>query len=183
MTQHTVYLLSHKAQLLRRLDQEMESNLFRTEQERPRGLSDHVGDPEALVAKLRATSRRLTVEFLAKASCGNLQHVLSGKGPQASLILRNCLEAAIPRLLKCGGASRLLLSVSQDLEPERLNEELGNMSDYDPTVVSLTHPDMVLCCEAEGLSLEKVAGELVHNRPDYVELASRLHTRIDVNWS
>jgi hypothetical protein len=39
-----------------------------------------------------------------------------------------------------------------------------------------------LCYEAEQLSLRHVAAAVLDNRSQYVELASRLHTRVDVTW-
>jgi len=42
--------------------------------------------------------------------------------------------------------------------------------------------DLFLCCELEGLDLNALAARLASSHPDVTEMASRLHTRIDVEW-
>jgi hypothetical protein len=42
---------------------------------------------------------------------------------------------------------------------------------------------MIACYEAEQVRLENLAAFLTHNDPHYVEVAHRLHTRVDVEWT
>ena len=52
-----------------------------------------------------------------------------------------------------------------------------------PSVVSDADSDLVVCHEGEQLPLIKVAESLIDGRDDYARIASRLHTRIDVQWT
>jgi hypothetical protein len=51
------------------------------------------------------------------------------------------------------------------------------------TIVADTEGDVLLCCEMAMLPLRRVATALLDGRFHNVEVASRLHTRINVNWS
>ena len=51
-----------------------------------------------------------------------------------------------------------------------------------PTVVADENSDMLLCCELERLPLDRVAAAVLDGRFHNLEVASRLHTRIDVQW-
>jgi hypothetical protein len=50
-------------------------------------------------------------------------------------------------------------------------------------VVTGTDNGVLLCYEAEQLSLRRVAAAVLDQRFQNVEVADRLHTRIDVSWT
>ena len=97
--------------------------------------------------------------------------------------LCHCFKAANPRLAACGGGKRLLLAVPRGASYEGLQKVLEQGLDESVSVAFNNVGDVVLCCELGQISPEQIGARLVDERPDYAELAARLHTRNDVNWS
>ncbi len=96
--------------------------------------------------------------------------------------LKECVNLALPRLTSCGGAKRALVMIptSGELEPTlsrdaRLAEESVTMLTEGKSLVSV-------CFEVEQIPLDNIAASLIRNRHDYLDLAAKLHTRIDVDW-
>jgi hypothetical protein len=44
------------------------------------------------------------------------------------------------------------------------------------------YSDFVIGWEVEGMSLPRVAANLIDNQHDAARLASHLHTRLDIDW-
>ena len=97
--------------------------------------------------------------------------------------LAECLAAAKPRLLACGGAKRLLLMLPKGSTQVRPIEILHQEMHEIPSVVENCDGDFILCYEVEQISLTQAAVTLIDERRDLAEAASRLHTRTDVSWS
>jgi hypothetical protein len=93
------------------------------------------------------------------------------------------LQAAKPNLLDCGGAQRLLVVVPGGALPARLVKQLGEHLNEAPTVIANAENEVLFCYEAEQLILRRVATALLGQRQQHVELASRLLTRVDLQWS
>jgi hypothetical protein len=132
---------------------------------------------------LRSAARATILRALEKLV---LQEIaVSGKGKWQGPIfsLSNGLKSAIPRLSTCGGARRLLLLAPADLSPEQLVRQLGDKACAVASVVTGTDNGVLLCYEAEQLSLRRVAAAVLDQRFQNVEVADRLHTRIDVSWT
>lgn len=176
-------LLANLELLVKRLDSQIEAGFFDTERNLGRSFSESIANRKNLVAALRATGRKVTMEFLSEMACRNLGQMLGRPGPEASDLIRSCVDAATPRLDGCGGAKRLIVVTSQSLDADQLGNQVRHASSDDPTFVALPHGDLAICFEAEGLSLDTVAATLINNRPDYAQLAARLHTRVDIQWA
>ena len=161
----------------------MEARFFCVERQNGRGFAESINIRKTLATRLCAEARKIVTRLIRTINCKNLNDLLVQKPNEGSKLLRKCLKVATPRLLECGGAKRLLVSVSKELDSSRLRDEIRQVSNDEPTVVSVEDGDMTLCYEAEQISLESVASKLIDNRPDYAQMASRLHTRVDVNWS
>jgi len=97
--------------------------------------------------------------------------------------LSECLAAARPRLLACGGAKRLLVMLPQGSTQVRPLEILHDEMNETPSVVENCDGDFILCYEVEQISLTQAAVGIIEGRRDFAEAASRLHTRNDVAWS
>ncbi|MDP6555787.1 MAG: hypothetical protein QGG71_14050 [Pirellulaceae bacterium] len=50
------------------------------------------------------------------------------------------------------------------------------------TMLAEGEEEASVCFEVEQIPLDNIAASLVRNRGDYLDLAARLHTRIDVDW-
>ena len=92
------------------------------------------------------------------------------------------MNLAQPNLLDCGGAKRVLLVVPQGVDAEAPQMIIEKGLKESVSVAYNNVSDIVLCCEVEQMSLPRIAVTLIDGRPDYAEVASRLHTRSDVNW-
>jgi hypothetical protein len=89
----------------------------------------------------------------------------------------------MPELLKNGGARRLLAMLPVASRAVASVEQLEEQIGAPVSVVSGPANEFTLCCEAEQLSVVHVAVDLIGQRSDYAELARRVHTRCDVQWS
>ena len=77
----------------------------------------------------------------------------------------------------------MLLVVPGDLPSTDLVKQLSEEVSEPPTVVADKENEVLLCYEMEQLPLRRVAAAVLDRRFKNVEVASRLHTRIDVPWS
>jgi hypothetical protein len=139
------------------------------------GLLDEAGDlAQRLPSALRSAARSAVIKTMREIHTAG---ALSGGGAKPT----GEPEAAMPSLTACGGARRLVFIASQD-ELARL-QAAGAESSL-PPASTLVDPraDATVCCEMERLSIRRAAAELIDCRADYADLASRLHTRIDVQW-
>jgi hypothetical protein len=93
------------------------------------------------------------------------------------------LKSAKPRLSQCGGARRLLMLVPEEFPAERLLLQVRAELGETPTVIADADHRVLFCYEAEQLPLRRVAAALLERRFQNVEIAARLHTRIDVHWA
>lgn len=105
------------------------------------------------------------------------------EGAAGELPLRSGLALAMPQSLQFGGARRVLAllpnSAGTTIDTAQLSQALGTevsrATGYDNS--------LLLCVEAEQLSLQHVAVDLVENRRDCTEFAQRVHTRTDILWN
>lgn len=110
-------------------------------------------------------------------SPGNVS--LTGAPPREEIA--KALTDCRPRLASLGGAC----SVSVFFPCSNLSEsEVGSLPTPDGAagLVPCDVPEVVYCQHVEGTPLRDAARLLVDNRPEYRDIASRLHGRIDVNW-
>jgi len=134
-------------------------------------------------AILRGSARTAVFRALNQMNVAELLLSSGTWSPQSSRAVRALLEAATPPLLQSGGAKRLLLVCPEGSDDASLQEAFVHHVEETPSVVHDSDGDMVLCYEAEQLPLATVAASLICNRSDYAQAATRLHTRIDVQWT
>ena len=129
---------------------------------------------------LADTLRKAALDFLLECAVLNdIENTESGDKLSKSAALESSL---ILRLSNLGGGRRVLA-----LAPEadslarwkqKLTEAFGDCVSIQP---SLPGP-LFLVCELEGVSLERMISRLTYRNPRLVEVASRLRTRIDIDW-
>jgi len=170
------------AELARRVDDQVQSQFV----EAQGGLRTVCQKADALRPKmleaLRASAR---AEVLAALSAIPLDEPLLGQRAEAEGLerLNACIATARPPLVDCGGGQRLLAIVPQSGNSGPLQETISAKLDPPATILAGTEADLVLVFEQQELSLPHVAARLIEGRKDFVEIASRLHTRVDVSWS
>ncbi len=92
------------------------------------------------------------------------------------------LEGGHPAPARLWRRRRLLLVTPDDLSPVELLKQISNEVLQPPTAVADKENEVLLCYEMEQLPLRRVAAAVLDHRFQNVEVASRLHTRIDVSW-
>jgi hypothetical protein len=96
--------------------------------------------------------------------------------------LHAVIDAAQPKLDRCGGQRRLI-AVVPEAASSGIVELLTHQITPPATIVADTDPDLVLCYEAQGLWIPYVGARLIGDRGDLAQIAQRLHTRSDVVWT
>jgi hypothetical protein len=128
------------------------------------------GRPRAqLSAKLHELSKRAVKEML-----------MGGFGERRAdeNDLHSALAMATPSFLEYGGQRRVLAVVPNDgtgANPAELGIACSTIRGQEPHTL--------ICVEADKLSLEHIALEIVERRRDRVEFAKRVHCRADIEWT
>jgi serine/threonine protein kinase len=153
---------------------------------RPRGglfslLSESGEELRALPTLLRSIARRALMEDLRQIDIAKI--VLGADAAASPQTLQYCVKSAWPSILKVGGDQRLLLMMPEGSSAERVPDLVAKDGHEKPTVLFDSDCDVVACYEAEQVRLENLAAFLTHNDPHYAEVARRLHTRVDVEWT
>jgi hypothetical protein len=176
----------------------------------PAGLPEPALDPAASVAFLASTfesrvraNPRLRPSSLLGGGSEAAQRLLAALGDEAARFLQehlssgdatdeaspatprvggSCEAAAMPRLMNLGGGCRLL-GVDRDeaslaVCKQKLQAAFGDCVtiQQDSTVAPF------ICCEVEGIDIESLASQLGRQDGRLIEMASRVHTRIDIQW-
>ncbi len=163
-----------------------------------------------LLQDLRRTAQTVILAMLKEATLERFTAASESQSQEPVFSLPAGLALASPRLQTCGGARRLLLLMPESLALNCLSqagrpsgtelptgsgtgsenaaftpvaEQFSRQLSQAPTVVSDPENDLFLCYEGEQLPLRRVAAAVIDRRPENVELAARLHTRVDVDWS
>ncbi|MBN2292485.1 MAG: hypothetical protein JXM70_08680, partial [Pirellulales bacterium] len=149
------------------------------------GLREILGEHESLqhlTAGLRNNSRAAVMQALKQLGVVRLMldpeedhHDVSGQ-------LSIAEQHAQPALIACGGGRRLLV-VRPDGESINIPTTNENSANLTPSIVTDSDSNLTICQEMTGLSARRAAVMLIDCRPDYEQVASRLHTRIDVDWT
>ena len=132
---------------------------------------------------IRAASQAVVAEALKET---HIDRIIRDAGLTAQEVadwIKSQVESARPRLLACGGSTRLLLAVPERAPVTSIAGFIESQYDEEANVVAGTCGDFVVCYEVENVPLEHIAISLIELRPDCAELVPRLHTRCDVNWT
>jgi len=174
-------LMKDRQQLVAALAQTIEQEIGVGSFTLRRFLTDDADVRTELAAPLREAARQVILRAMGDL---NMSRLVDGAQTPASLNsgeFHRCVEAAKPNYLDESAASRLLLILPEGIGDECLGASL-EQSNPPATIVRVTGGDLIVCQEVEQLHVRQVAAQLVDNRRDYIELAKRLHARVDVNW-
>jgi hypothetical protein len=98
-------------------------------------------------------------------------------------MIRQSLSVATPGLLRVGGSKRLFVMAPRGSYTDRLCYAIETISQDEPTLCSEDSETVMVCYEGEDISWEGVETMLIRQRPDCPEMAERLHTRINIDWT
>jgi serine/threonine protein kinase len=175
---------NQQGELIEELDQAIERRFF----QEGRGLREilFAGSRmrEDLAAYMRATARRLVWRAYHHGIHLYLAQSLKNAGNNALAdLVCTSLQTARPGLLDLGGAKRLLLAIPSQLDVVDLARGIEQVADERVSVSIEPQGDVKLCYEIEALPWEGIQNKLIRQRHDCRELAARLHTRINVDWT
>lgn len=177
-------LKDHHLELTRQLDRELTPTLVHKHLSLSNLLTADSEGWAKLVTTMRALAQRLTGNVFSRLQVssvlqGDCNHLGDGPG-NASDTVRD----AMPRLLECGGDSRFLLVAPQsaDTWPASWRQPFNEAAGVSTSLAVGSDDALIVCCESQCIPLRNIAAHLVGTRSDLLKVASRLHTRIDVEW-
>jgi len=166
--------------LLESMDRHMRNRFSEADHSLYSMLSGKMRDPNLLYKSLRETGR---VVLRTKRNGQNGQPLERGEGNQQnSSDTQTWIDESTPKLIDCGGAKRMLMVVPDQSDVEPMKRGIEQATGDGVTAIAYPGSSELLCCEMERIPLDNIAAFLINGRREYAELASRLHTRIDVEW-
>jgi hypothetical protein len=170
-------------ELTERLDQQLQAAVLK-DAGGLRKLLGQGGDiRNKLPATIRALARTTVINLMKTMDVANLIFSHGQQVDNDAATLAESLSSAQPRLMRCGGAKRLLVMLPNGSTNVRPLEILHEQMNETPSVAQNNDGDFILCYEVEQISLTQVAVTIIESRRDYAEFAARFHTRTDVQWS
>jgi hypothetical protein len=136
-----------------------------------------------LPAAIRAVTRSAVIGMMKTLDVADVMFSKNrGQGDDAATLL-DSLESATPRLLRCGGAKRLLVMLPHGSTHVRSLQILHQQMGETPSLTQNHDGEFVMCYEVARISLTQVAVTLIEGRRDLAAAAGRVHARTDVNWA
>jgi hypothetical protein len=173
-------LVSCRNELVEALDREMESTLAVGPKKLRWFLNEGPAIDTQLATPLRSAARQLILATMQDLNASRLGG--NCEAAPDSPNYRSCIEAARPKLADQAAGTRILLMLPNDADAATLRQSLTAQCGQEATIVHSTDGDVIACQEGELLEVRRVAAKLIGNRRDFVEVAQRLYTRIDVSW-
>lgn len=137
---------------------------------------------ETMPKALRAAARKLLLNDQQESDISS-PWLSAGNSVEAANRINPRIAAATPRLVNCGGAKNLIVVLPDAADVAAAESSLRGQLQQSVSVASHAGSDAMICLEFGDISLPHAAAMLIDNREDYAEVASRLHTRNDVDWS
>lgn len=140
---------------------------------------------DELIGLLKREARR---QLLAHVQTADIASMLMGPQQHDGGNPVQQLTAGAQPWLECaGGKRRLICVVPQASQSGCGAEAMKTIVGPDvfheaPAVVSDASGDLVFCFELAGIPISHAAAALIDHRPDYADLAYRLHCRSDIVW-
>jgi hypothetical protein len=136
-----------------------------------------------LVVALRESAKKVVRKASRQSVVARLGEALAqANDSDIDRILGKRLASLEQTASRSGGALRLLLSLTEKALAPRIADRVGHMTGETPTLICDPQGEMIAVYEIEQVPLTAVANRLIRSKPDCESLASRLHTRTDVNF-
>jgi hypothetical protein len=167
------------------MDRQFTDNLFRPNGFR-RTIFQGGQEREALVTALKREARRLLIEHVQTADVAAMvigsQPAGAGHNPVQQLVTQSR-----PLLQRAGGQRRLVCVVPKGTQAgcdsAGLQTLIGpEIFSQPPALVRDSTSDLVFCFELSAVPVSHAAATIIDHRPDFAELAYRLHARSDIVW-
>lgn len=167
------------------LDQQIRTSVFQVGGFR-RTICQGGEQREELIALLKREARKM---LLAKVQTADIAAMLMGaqQNPEAPSPLRQLTSQARPWLECAGGQRRMVCVVPQatqsGCDAEAMQALVGpEVFGQMPALISDAGGDLVFCFELSDIPISHAAAAIIDHRPDFADLAYRLHARTDIVW-
>ncbi|MGD9721238.1 MAG: tubulin-like doman-containing protein [Pirellulales bacterium] len=172
-------LIGRRYDLVEALDREMERKLAKGPHKLRWFLNERRPIDIELAAPMLTVARQLILATMQDLNASRMG--VDGQSAAGPPDYAHCVETARPALADQAAGMRLLLIVPNDTDAESVRKDLAEHN-HSATIVHSAEGDLIACQEGELLEVRRVAQSLIDGRSEFVELAQRLHTRIDVHW-
>jgi hypothetical protein len=137
-----------------------------------------------LVVALREAAKKIVRKTSRSSIVSRLGEAL-GRGSDRDIdrILGKCLTSIESVASRYGGATRLLLSLPEKSIAASIADRVREVTGESPTLACDPQGEMIAVYEIEKVPLAVVMNRLIRSKPDCESLASRLHTRTDVDFN
>ena len=174
-------LMCRRHVLVETLDREIDRNLALTLPKLRWYLEHNQAIDIQMATPLRAAARQLTLAAMHELNVSHLgiEDASAEDGPD----YKACLDSTEQSIASLAAGSRLILVVPEESNIEKVRAEFSKQCSQEPTVIRSNGGDLIACQEYELVEIRDAAASLIGNRRDFIEVAKRLHTRVDVMWS
>jgi hypothetical protein len=164
---------------------DLEKRVFGDTEHLSQLLSSDISVRKELPERLRSAARSVIQQALRGIDVPGtvIPAGTSNKNDPASNRLTKSMAEAAPHIVTSGSGKRLLVVLPETKRNSTLQDELDGLIDESLNVVYDDDSDLVFCYEVEGLALREIADQVLDGRYDLSQVAERLHTRTDVDWS
>jgi hypothetical protein len=134
-----------------------------------------------LIATMREAAKKIVRKTSRQSFVAELgQAMRAGDESKIDRIVGKCLASIRAVVDRCGGATRLLMSLPDKTFAACFAARAQALLDEQPTLACDPQGEMIAAYEIDQVPLEVVMNRLIRSKPDCESLASRLHTRTDV---
>jgi eukaryotic-like serine/threonine-protein kinase len=139
---------------------------------------------DELINVLKREARRL---LLAQVQTADIAAMVMGPQKGTESPVHQLTLQARPWLERAGGQRRMVCVVPQasqsGCDAETMKTLVGpSVFGESPAVVGDASGDLVFCFELSDVPISHAAAAIIDHRPDYADLAYRLHARSDIVW-
>ncbi len=146
-------------------------------------LSDSANWQQKLPAVIREAAQSVLSNAFKNIS---IDEVIARNGIEPAAVrywLKGQLNDAVPFVKDCGGGTMLLLGQPRHAGQSILPTLVADCFDVQLKEINGTTGDLVLCFEAEGIRLANFAFSILKEAPEAMEIARRIHSRDDIDWT
>ncbi|MBI2477934.1 MAG: protein kinase [Planctomycetia bacterium] len=177
-------LREHHLELTKQLDRELTPALVRKHMSLSDLLTANSDVWTNLVGTMRTMAQRLAGNVVNRMQVSKIILAQGNRSGEHLATVADTVRAAEPQLLGCGGDCRYLIVAPRSASswPDSWKRPFDEAAGVAASVVAGADDALVVCCESQRVPLQNIVAHLVGTRTDLVKIASRLHTRIDVEW-
>lgn len=138
---------------------------------------------EVIVGEVFAAARQKVAEAARRLDLSSLVRSQHQDEQGTIPLLPAWIERATPCLPGGAAARRLIVCAAEDSSAADLCDEISQRCSRSSNLVLTKDAGLTVINETEQISLAQLAAALTEYRSEYADVARRLHTRVDVEWT